>query len=155
MKRMIVSLSVGMAIGLALGLSTALPGSVASAEEVKSLRGTLALPDAKSPPPVFKLKLDQEKFERNFKTQPPLIPHKVAKYRVNLKANRCLKCHDKTTYKEEEAPMAGKSHYLDAAGKETETINMGRYFCSQCHVPQTDARPLVANTFKGAYKGAK
>ena len=23
-----------------------------------------------------------------------------------------------------------------------------RYFCNQCHVPQSDAKPLVGNTFK-------
>ena len=146
MKRMIISLS----LGLALALAAAMPSSVAVAEEISSLRGPLSLPDAKSPPPVYKLKLDEDKIARTFKDQPPLIPHKVAKYKVNLKANRCLKCHDKATYKEEEAPLAGKSHYLDAAGKEMDKINMGRYFCSQCHVPQANAKPLVANTFQGA-----
>ncbi len=145
MKRMIVS----MTVGLALVLATALVPTLASAESAQSLRGKLALSEQKSPPRAPKLKLDQDKFDRNFKTQPPLVPHKVAKYRVNLKANRCLKCHDKANYKEEESPMVGKSHYMDADGKEMKKINMGRYFCMQCHVPQADAKPLVANTFKG------
>ena len=145
MKRMIIS----MAVGMALALAAALPVSVVSAGEISSLRGSLALPDTKSPPPVFKLKLDLDKFERNFKTQPPLIPHKVAKYRINMKANRCLKCHDKANYKEEEAPMVGKSHYQDAAGKESSKIQMSRYFCNQCHVAQVNAKPLVENTFMG------
>ncbi|MBT6095234.1 MAG: nitrate reductase cytochrome c-type subunit [Rhodospirillaceae bacterium] len=147
MKRMIVSTTTGLALALALTIS--LTPATVSAEGASSLRGDLALPEVKSPPQVFKLKLDQDKFERNFKTQPPLVPHKVAKYRVNLKVNRCLKCHDKANYKEEESPMAGKSHYMDASGKETAKLNMKRYFCMQCHVPQTDAKPLVANTFKG------
>jgi len=145
MKRMMITL----AIGMALMVGSALPVSQAGAEEISSLRGNLALEKEKSPPPVYKLKLDQEKFARNFKSQPPLIPHKVAKYKVNLKVNRCLKCHDKDNYKEEEAPMAGKSHYMGADGKEMDKIHMSRYFCSQCHVPQADAKPLVANTFMG------
>jgi cytochrome c-type protein NapB len=123
--------------------------NTATADAVSSLRGPLALEKEKSPPPVYKLKLDQEKFDRNFKTQPPLIPHKVAKYKINLKANRCVKCHGKANYKEEEAPMIGVSHYQDKNGKEGKKINMGRYFCTQCHVAQADAKPLVANTFKG------
>ncbi len=135
--------------GLAIVLLAASPMNAVAAEEISSLRGPLALEGQKSPPPVFKLKLDLEKFDRNFKTQPPLIPHKVKKYKINLKANRCLKCHDKATYKEEESPMIGVSHYLDKDGKEGKKINMKRYFCTQCHVPQVDAKPLVSNTFKG------
>jgi len=145
MKRMILS----MTIGMALVLSGVMSLSTAGAEEISSLRGSLALSEAKSPPPVYKLKLDLEKFERNFKTQPPLIPHKVAKYRINLKTNRCINCHGKAKYKEEEAPMIGKSHYMGADGKEMAKIDMSRYFCSQCHVPQVDAKPLVSNTFMG------
>ena len=33
--------------------------------------------------------------------------------------------------------MVGVSHYIGPDGKEMETIMMGRYFCTQCHVPQT------------------
>ncbi len=115
-----------------------------------SLRGDKELSAASDNPDMAKLKLDEESFKRNYKQQPPLIPHKVKKYQINLKNNRCLKCHDKPNYKEEEAPMIGKSHYMTKDGKEGEEINMGRYFCTQCHVGQTVAKPLVENTFSGA-----
>ena len=146
MKRLILL----MPIGLVIALLAAFPMNSANADGISSLRGSLALEEQQSPPPVAKLKLDLEKFKRNFKTQPPLIPHKVAKYKINLKTNGCLKCHDKTTYKEEESPMAGKSHYMDANGVEGEKFNMSRYFCAQCHVPQANTAPLVSNTFTGA-----
>lgn len=145
MNRLIPSVSTGLAITM-LALS---PVGTAVAEEISSLRGPTALDEQKAAPPVYKLKLDQDKFKRNFKTQPPLIPHKVHKYRINLKNNRCLKCHSKANYKEEEAPMAGASHFKDKDGKEHKKINKSRYFCTQCHIPQTDAKPLVANTYKG------
>ena len=29
-------------------------------------------------------------------------------------------------------------------------MNMRRFFCAQCHVPQLEASPLVENTFEGA-----
>ena len=45
--------------------------------------------------------------------------------------------------------MAGKSHYIGAGGKEMQTISASRYFCTQCHVPQRDVKPLVENIFKG------
>ena len=40
------------------------------------------------------------------------------------------------------------SHFIAADGTKMETLNMRRYFCNQCHVPQLDADPIVENTFK-------
>lgn len=130
---------------LAVAMLIAAP---ASSSEVKSLRGALDIPAQQDAPDIPKLDV-VDKFERNFKSQPPLVPHKSAKYKITLKSNKCLKCHDKKYYKEEEAPMVGKSHYMDAAGKESDKLNMGRYFCNQCHVPQLLAKPLVENTYTG------
>ncbi len=128
---------------LALAMLITVP---AQAGDVKSLRGDLDITSQANAPDVPKLDV-VDKFERNFKTQPPLVPHKFAKYKISLKNNKCLKCHSKKNYKEEEAPMAGKSHYTDASGKETDQFDMGRYFCNQCHVPQMITKPLVENTF--------
>lgn len=143
MKKFILATTVFL-----LAVAFALPHG-ALAGTAKSLRGDTAIEADSINPEMKKLKLDQEKFERNYKQQPPLIPHKVDKYQINIKANRCLSCHDKEHYKKEEAPMVGKSHYMDKEGKETKEINMGRYFCTQCHVGQVDAKPLVENTFQG------
>ncbi len=125
---------------------TMLIAAPAEAAEVKSLRGDLDIPSQQAAPDVPKLEV-VEKFERNFKSQPPLVPHKFEKYKISIKSNKCLKCHSKKNYKEEEAPMAGKSHYTDDSGKESDKFNMSRYFCTQCHVPQKLVKPLVANTF--------
>ena len=35
-------------------------------------------------------------------------------------------------------------------GQELDNISPRRYFCTQCHVAQTDAKPLVENGFKRA-----
>ena len=96
---------------------------------------------------------EQEKIARNFEQQPPLIPHKIDGYRIDKKANRCLECHDRPNYKEENAPKIGDSHYKDRDGKELTHIWMGRYNCNQCHVPQADAQPLVSNTFQSIKSG--
>lgn len=91
---------------------------------------------------------EQDKIARSFEQQPPLIPHKADGYRIDFKTNRCLECHDRPYYKEEKAPKIGDSHYRDADGKELQRISMARYNCTQCHVPQADAQPLVGNTFR-------
>ncbi len=146
MTRTIVATLTGLAIALAL----AVPHAPSEAAEVKSLRGGIAIPNApKRVDRPYKLDVPDEPFARAYKQQPPLINHKVAKYRINLKENRCMRCHDKANHKKEEAPMAGKSHYIGAGGKEMQNISGSRYFCTQCHVPQRDAKPLVENIFKG------
>jgi cytochrome c-type protein NapB len=134
---------------VALVLVLALPGKAASADDLKSLRGDTPIPEESDAPDIYR-QLTPEKFERSYKHQPPLITHKISRYDINLKVNECLRCHDKSTYKKEEAPMANKSHYIDDNGKEGDEIIKRRYFCIQCHVPQEDARPLVENTFAGA-----
>jgi cytochrome c-type protein NapB len=82
-------------------------------------------------------------------TPPPMVPHAVDKYEVNLKYNGCLKCHSEKTYEREKAPKIGDSHYVSRDGKVLETLSSRRYFCNQCHAPQVDAKPLVENKFVG------
>ena len=96
---------------------------------------------------------EQEKLARSFEQQPPLIPHKIDGYRIDLKGNRCLECHEKPFYKEENAPKIGDSHYKDREGKVLDKISMGRYNCNLCHVPQVNAQPLVSNTFQSIKTG--
>ncbi|MEO8585877.1 MAG: nitrate reductase cytochrome c-type subunit, partial [Acidobacteriota bacterium] len=89
---------------------------------------------------------------RPFPSAPPLIPHTVDGLLPITRAdNGCLTCHalDK--------PEAGgpvpipASHYVDLRNAPTvkrAEIAGSRYVCTACHVPQTNAKPLVANTFK-------
>lgn len=144
MRRMI-TMTVG---ALALALATVLPQAPADAGQ--SLRGNLDIPSVNAAPELPQLELDKAKHPRSFKEQPPLIPHKVAKYETSLRANECLECHDKSTYKKEDAPMAGESHYIWRDGKNhNDKIARSRWFCRQCHDPQTETTPLVENTFQG------
>ena len=45
-------------------------------------------------------------------------------------------------------PMAVLYHFKSREGAEMSSVSPNRYFCNQCHVSQTDAKPLVGNTFK-------
>lgn len=117
---------------------------------VMSLRGNSDIEGLSKTPAKKKVESVEGGIARNFKQQPPLIPHKIDKYRINLKHNGCLKCHSPKTYKREKAPKVGDSHFKDRNGKILKTVARRRYFCIQCHAPQVAAQPLVQNTFKKA-----
>lgn len=84
---------------------------------------------------------------RNYPEQPPLIPHKTEDYQVDLRTNKCLTCHARSAVGESQAPMVSITHFMDRDGQFLASISPRRYFCNQCHVSQTDAKPWLGNTF--------
>jgi cytochrome c-type protein NapB len=40
-----------------------------------------------------------------------------------------------------------KSHFIDSSGKKLDRPASNRYFCTQCHVSQVNAKPLVESSF--------
>lgn len=135
---------------LVLGvLASMLLASVSSAQEgVQSLRGGTEIGDPSVTPMLNKWRHDDEPIRRQFVQQPPLIPHKVDKYKINKKFNKCLTCHSWANYKASGATKVGQSHFLEYDGTESGNIAGRRYFCLQCHVPQKQVDPLVGNSFK-------
>ena len=101
-------------------------------------------PDAPTMPRVVNDDLRQK---RNYPMQPPLIPHEIRGYEVNLKVNRCMACHARRRTDESQAPMISVTHYMDREGNFLAEISPRRYFCNQCHVNQTETRELVGNDF--------
>ncbi len=117
---------------------------VAFAQSVESLRGA----SVDEPVPVEDVFHPSEGREtRNFRQQPPIIPHSIEQYQIDLKANRCLSCHDWTRAGDRGAPTLSMTHYQDREGRQLDTIAGTRWFCNQCHVPQANAPELVGNTF--------
>ncbi len=135
-------------LGLALTLGLALAPMPTTADNLKSLRGDAAISGPSLGAERLHLINNKEDIPRDFEQQPPLIPHKVDKYVVNLKKNECLDCHGKAQAKKEGTTAISESHYQTRDGKTLKTLAPRRYLCTQCHVPQYDAQPLVANTFK-------
>ena len=133
-------------IALLVSATAAVFASQAAA--VDSLRGA-DLEQMSAKPAKHKLIEQKDGFERSYKEQPPMVPHVVDKYEVNLKVNGCLKCHSEKTYEKEKAPKIGDSHYVTRDGKVLDTISSRRYFCNQCHAPQLSGDPLVENVFDG------
>ncbi len=87
---------------------------------------------------------------KNYRQQPPLIPHKIEKYQINLNVNQCLRCHDWPYNTQFNAPKVSETHYVDRQGANTDKIAPTRWFCTQCHVTQQNAPELIENMFKPA-----
>ena len=134
---------------MALGILLASSNGAIAEESIASLRGTQDLLGASLKPTKKKVVSQEGGFERSYKQQPPMIPHKIDKYKITLKNNGCLKCHSKKNHKKEKAPMIGESHFLTRDGQKLEHVSSRRYFCNQCHAPQVGANPLVKNEFDG------
>lgn len=135
-------------IALALALALSL-GSPAGAQTISSLRGAdVAAPDPT--PADIRMGPDRAPLPRDYVQQPPLIPHKVDGYEVDKNFNKCMDCHSWSRYQQTGATKVSLTHFKDRDGGELSNISPRRYFCMQCHVPQTDAKPLVDNTFKRA-----
>lgn len=91
---------------------------------------------------------DEKRVARNYRQQPPLIPHTIDQYQIDLSANECLACHDWTKAGERGAPTLSMTHYMSRDGSQLDAVAGTRWFCTQCHVPQADAPALVENTFE-------
>jgi nitrate reductase (cytochrome), electron transfer subunit len=85
---------------------------------------------------------------RNYRQQPPLVPHSISQYQMDKRTNQCLSCHDWTVAGERSAPTLSMTHYLDREGNQLDTVAGTRWFCNQCHVPQVNAPELVGNDFQ-------
>ena len=90
---------------------------------------------------------DQALIDRNYVHQPPLIPHDIRGYKVDLNSNKCLSCHGWKYAGEVGATKISPTHFETADGITLSDVAPRRYFCLQCHVPQADAKPLIANEF--------
>jgi cytochrome c-type protein NapB len=135
---------------LTIAAVTSLLLSTTLLADVQSLRGDNELDSMAKKPAKLKIINVKGGIERSYKLQPPMVPHEVDKYKINLNVNGCMNCHSEATYEKEKAPKVGESHYQDRDGKILKTLSSRRYFCDQCHAPQMGADPLVQNNFEGA-----
>jgi cytochrome c-type protein NapB len=115
------------------------------------LRGPVPLTSEPSPPPFPKIVNDDQRKTRNYPMQPPLIPHQIDNYQVDLHFNKCMDCHSRARVGESGAPMVSVTHFQDRDGNMLGEISARRYFCTGCHVVQTDAKLPVKNTFVDFY----
>lgn len=98
---------------------------------------------------------ESQKYERSFENAPPLIPHDIeGLVPITKESNACVDCHMPEFAKDVGATAIPKSHLYDLrSGKDLGgKLSEARYNCTQCHVPQANAKPLVENNFKPVFR---
>ena len=90
---------------------------------------------------------ESKKIQRIFPCAVPLIPHSIEGLTITLKANDCADCHVKNKDTDPGTPTLPKSHFISRSGNQLKTFDKRRYFCTLCHVPQNNAKPLVDNLY--------
>ena len=111
------------------------------------LRGSTPLNDEGPAPPMTPMRNTAEREVRNYPEQPPVIPHAIDGYQIDLNSNKCLSCHARARTAESQAPMVSITHFMDRDGQFLASVSPRRFFCTECHVPQNVTTPPVSNDF--------
>ncbi len=122
--------------------------TLVAADEIATLRQGAAIDEEVVAEAIPRVIDTDVRPQRNYPMQPPTIPHKTRGYELNLQVNKCMSCHARTRTEESRAPMISVTHYMNRDGNFLAEVSPRRYFCNQCHVNQTAARPLIENTFE-------
>lgn len=117
-------------------------------QSIDALRRNIPLDKEAAPLPMARTENFDVRRKRAYPDQPPTIPHAIDGYQVDKNSNRCLLCHSRANAETFQAPMVSVTHFLDREGQVLGAVSPRRYFCTQCHVVQTDAKPLVRSDFR-------
>ena len=133
---------------LALSALVALGGGSALLAQTQSgLRRTTPLNEEGPAAPMAPTRNTSEHETRNYPEQPPVIPHSIDGYQIDLRSNKCLSCHARARTGESQAPMVSITHFMDRDGQFLASVSPRRFFCTECHVPQSVSNPPVSNDF--------
>ena len=111
------------------------------------LRGPAPLNEEGPAPPMTPMRNTAERETRNYPEQPPVIPHSIDGYQIDIQGNKCLSCHARARTGESQAPMVSITHFMDRDGQFLASVSPRRFFCTECHVPQSVVTPPVSNDF--------
>ena len=132
---------------LTLILVMTLGGVAHGQDSIATLRGGTPLDETARPPATPRVINSDLRQTRNYPEQPPLIPHRIDGYQIDLNANKCLTCHSRKAVGFSQAPMVSVTHFMNRNGQFLASVTPRRYYCNQCHVVQTNVKSLVDNGF--------
>ena len=112
-----------------------------------ALRGSTPLDEEGAAALMTPMRNTAEKETRNYPEQPPVIPHSIEGYQIDINGNKCLSCHARARTGESQAPMVSITHFMDRDGQFLASVSPRRFFCTSCHVPQHVVKPPVTNDF--------
>ncbi len=112
------------------------------------------------PPPVYRYPEaapgESTRLPRFWEGAPPLVPHSLeGLIPITREDNLCLFCHSNGSTEPTAPPQVPVSHLTDyrrAPDVVGESVAGARWNCTACHVMQTDAPALVANTHRVVIK---
>ncbi|WP_438464333.1 nitrate reductase cytochrome c-type subunit [Marinomonas sp. PE14-40] len=138
-------------LGLGLISFSLIVSGVSSAQaqdvQVATMRDNILLTEEVAPPAIANVENKDLKRMRDYPQQPPTVPHIISKYQIDKNVNQCMDCHARDKASEVQATPVGVSHYLNREGEYQAGMSPRRYFCTQCHVTQTESKPLIDNEF--------
>lgn len=132
----LVSITIFMTCSLAI-FSISVMAETVSDVKIATLRQA-PLDLEPTPPEMQKVKNNDIKKSRYYPMQPPVIPHKIDGYQIDLKVNKCMSSHARKRTTDSQAPMVSVTHYMDRDNNFLATLSPRRYFCTS--VPRTTAR---------------
>ena len=133
---------------LALAIILAAASTSLLAQTVSSgLSGSTPLNEEGPAAPMTPQRNTAERETRNYPEQPPVIPHSIDGYQIDINGNKCLSCHARARTGESQAPMVSITHFMDRDGQFLASVSPRRFFCTECHVPQHVVTPPVTNDF--------
>jgi cytochrome c-type protein NapB len=135
------------AIALLVAAVAAGTGALAAETLNSALRGSTPLNDEGPASPMPPTRNTAEKEARNYPEQPPVIPHSIDGYQIDINGNKCLSCHARARTAESQAPMVSITHFMDRDGQFLASVSPRRFFCTECHVPQSVVNLPVSNDF--------
>jgi cytochrome c-type protein NapB len=138
---------IGKSAIVVLAIVIAASSSLLAQGVTSSLRGPAPLNEEGPAPPMTPMRNTAEREIRNYPEQPPVIPHSIDGYQVDMNGNKCLSCHARARTGESQAPMVSITHFMDRDGQFLASVSPRRYFCTECHVPQNVTTPPVTNDF--------
>ena len=115
--------------------------------DLYGIRGTSPLTADHAMLPQPKEALPDERQPRASYDSPPVIPHSILGDRLDLQGNDCLSCHGRTLTKDTPGAPMSITHFVDRNGKVSASLAPNRYFCTQCHLTQTQASPPIGNDY--------
>jgi nitrate reductase (cytochrome), electron transfer subunit len=122
-------------------------GAIGAQSLNSGLRGSTPLNEEGAAAPIAPLRNSAERETRNYPEQPPVIPHTTEGYQIDINGNKCLSCHARARTGESQAPMVSITHFMDRDGQFLASVSPRRFFCTECHVPQSMVTPPVSNDF--------